>query len=164
MTSLLRIAALALLLAGCTTARESFAGRDAGVVWTAMVAAARTPDYQSGPPQRRWTVRENNVWLDEPQRRIEIHRALARTVHRSGGEPRHERRTWRLRVTLEEAEGGPTAVFLSRDPAIAAHVWEEAVRYFDDVWELLGGRPAAAPAEPEGAFDDVVDSLGADGG
>ena len=56
----------ALLLGGCTTVNHSFPDHDSGPVWTAMVAVAEQPRYDD------WKVLDNDVWVDEAERRIRI--------------------------------------------------------------------------------------------
>jgi hypothetical protein len=124
--------------AGCTTRRETFAGHQPDQVWTAMVAAAQTPDYSSGTYADRWTLRENNVWVNQEDQRIEIERQLERELHQPGAQPMHEKRQWKFRVTLQQTDP-PTVAFVSRELGVPAHAWDEAERYFADVWQLLGG-------------------------
>jgi hypothetical protein len=165
---LVRLSALALLigfpLAGCASVTRAYPGEDPGQVWTALVAVARTPDYDDPDPNSRWTVRENEVREFRDEGRIEIYRRLARHLHRPDTITRPERRTWRIRVVLDAGEP-PTARFTIRGWTIPARVIEEGERYFDDVRRLLGAPPPdlaplpdapapepppadAAPAEP----------------
>ena len=150
----LTLAALA-ALAGCTTQRETFTGHNAEQVWTALVAAAQTPDYAGPTAADRWTLRENNVWVDQEQRRIEIDRLLERELHQPGAQPMHQQRHWKFQVRLEQDQP-PTAAFVSRELGVPAHAWDEANRYFADVWELLGGPAPAnlhAPLDLQAAPD-----------
>src|SRR5687767_3542074 len=98
------VLACATSFGGCTTIRETFPGHDADQVWTAMVAAARTPDYNHPDYTQRWTVRENQVWVDEENSRIEIFRRLERDLHRPASRPLHEQREWKIQATLEERD------------------------------------------------------------
>ena len=127
-------------LGGCTTAREPFPAQDPGQVWRALVTVAESPSYDHPDPRERWTVRKNSVWVDEPADRIEIYRELVRYLHDPRKPERRQERTWRFRVTLQRDADPPTAEFTGRDFAVPSHVWDEAVRYFDDVWAILGGR------------------------
>jgi hypothetical protein len=131
---------IAACLAGCTTAREPFPGQDPAQVWRALVAVAESPSYDDPDPARRWTVRQNSVWIDEGTDRIEIYRELVRILHEPRKTPRRDERTWRFRVILDRSTSPPTAEFIGRDLAVPSHVWNEAVLYFDDVWGILGGR------------------------
>src|SRR5688572_5270240 len=128
------------VLAACTTIREAFPGHEADEVWTAMVAAARTPDYNHPDYTRRWMVRENQVWVDDENSRIEIFRRVERDLYRPASKSLQEQREWKIQAALGERDP-PTIRFRSRQVGVPAHAWDEAERYFDDVWELLGGRP-----------------------
>ncbi|MHC4108770.1 MAG: hypothetical protein ACYSTY_11855, partial [Planctomycetota bacterium] len=79
-------------LCGCTSVKQSFPGHAPEQVWAAMVAVARTPDYEGPDPGETWTVVTNEVWLDEPEARIEIFRRLSRPVPRPGAEPQSQQR------------------------------------------------------------------------
>src|SRR6185503_1538792 len=96
------VAALVALsgLSGCVSKSETFSGQTADQVWTALTAVAKTPDYRDPDPTERWTVRENNVWIDDESHRIEILRRLERDLHNPASRPRHEEREWKLQITL----------------------------------------------------------------
>ena len=126
------------ILSGCTSVRETFAGHDPDQVWTALKAVASAPDYGKGDPTDRWTVRENQVWVDEQGSRIEVYRRLERELHMPGSTPQHQEREWKLRVRMIERDP-PTVEFTSRQWGVPAHTWDEGARYFDEVWQLLGG-------------------------
>jgi hypothetical protein len=131
-----------LLGAGCTSVQQGFPGETSESVWKAMCAVAETPDYVSDPdPARRWVLTKNEVFVDDEALRIEIFRELDRVLHRPGARPLREQRTWRFRIELEEKENTPVATFFSRGFAIPLKAQDEAARYYDDVWKLLGGRP-----------------------
>jgi len=140
-------------LAGCTTTREVFPDQSADQVWTALVAAAKSPDYGDSDAQRRWTVRQNDVWVDDENNRIEIYRKLERDLHMPASPPLHENREWKFQVALEQRDP-PTVRFTSRQVGVPAHVWDESERYFAEVWKFLNGNPeggaapAPAPAAP----------------
>ena len=138
----------ALAAGGCATRTQAFPGYDAESVWTAMTGVARTPEYDDMPADKRWEVTQNEVWDDPEQRRIEIYRRLQRVVYRPKLERAVERREWRFRVSLVLVDGEPEARFTSRDPVIAAWLWQEADRYFHDVRVLLG-EDVSEPEAPE---------------
>jgi hypothetical protein len=146
---------IGLVEGGCASMVETFSGHDADEVWTAMMAVARTPDYSAADPADRWTVRENHVWVDESNRRIEIFRRLERDLYQPAARHRHQQRQWKMQAALEERDP-PTVRFRARQASVPAHVWEEAERYFDEVREVLEGglpgeseaRPPAPPAAP----------------
>jgi hypothetical protein len=136
---------------GCTTVRETFPDKTPEQVWTALVAVAETPDYDAEDPADRWHIRENRATVFDESARIEIYRRLQRVRHPERARPLTQSRTWRFQVTLVSTDP-PRAKFVSRGPAIPSHAEDEANRYFDDVWMLLGGRPdEQPPAEAEAA-------------
>ena len=144
----------ALLSAGCSTQREVFTDRPSDEVWTAMKAVAETPDYAQGEPADRWTVRRNNVWVDDESRRIEIERRIEHAYHQPGSKPLQEERAWKFTIRLESNDP-PTALITSRGFGVPAHAWGEADRYFSEVWEVLRAeRPAKPPDWMEASIDD----------
>ena len=142
-----------LALAGCASVKHSFDDQDAEHVWKAMVAVAEQPRYDD------WTVVANDVWVNEADRRIEIHRRLDRQVHLPPAEPRREQRTWQLEVRLLGTDP-PEATFASRGASVPTQLQAEASRYFDDVLDLLGGLPGESAFEPRDR--ELLDSLGLD--
>jgi len=107
-----------------------------------MKAVAETPDYAEGDVSNRWTVRRNNIWIDDETRRIEIDRQIERVYHQPGSMPMQEERAWKFTIGLE-AMDPPVATITSRGFGVPAHAWGEADRYFDEVWEVLrADRPA----------------------
>ena len=142
-TRFIAICALSLVFAtGCTSLRETYPGRSADQVWTAMKAVANEPNYSSGDSHKRWTVRENNVWVDEDNRRIEIFRRTTREIYQPMTNPQTQNREWRFSVTLEPVDP-PEVKFVSRGFAVPAWAYEEADRYFDDLDAVLSGAPGA---------------------
>jgi hypothetical protein len=131
---------LGLALGGCVSRSETFTGQQPEQVWTALVAVARTPNYGDPDPTERWTVRENDVWVDDAGRRIEIFRRLERDLHNPASRPRHEEREWKIQVTMQDTHP-PKAKLTARQLNVPAHTWKEAERYFDQVWDVLGGKP-----------------------
>ncbi len=137
-----------LTMSGCTTVRQDFPDQDPGHVWTAMVAVAETPDYSHSDAAKRWIVRENNVWLDTANSRIEIYRELDRVLDLANADPRRENRTWLFRITLDPTDP-PLAEFTSRGWGVPMRARDEGLRYFADVLDLLSGAPSpVAPSEP----------------
>ena len=151
--------ALTVFLAGCSvTKTHSFDGHDADSVWTAMLVVAKSPAYNTGDPADRWNVRENRVWADEEQNRIEIFRRLDRILYQPASKPRYEDREWRFQVALEQRDP-PTVSFSSREVGLPSHAWEEADRFFDEVWDMLGGKriEPELPPDPVEALPDSGD-------
>ncbi|MBT8462777.1 MAG: hypothetical protein KJO44_09690 [Gemmatimonadetes bacterium] len=151
---------LLLMLPGCTTVHQEFPNIPSDQVWSAMIAVAETPSYDGADPTGRWTVRENHVWVDADNARVEIYRELHRMLRRARTQPIEQRRTWKFQVMLD---GGPPphGVFVSRGWGVPAHARREGERYWNDVRRLLGagrmpedaGRDAfiePAATQPEG--------------
>lgn len=151
------------MLGGCSAQYHTFEGHNADDVWQAMLTVARTPDYQTGPPDERWTVRENRVWDDPETNRIEIFRRLERVLYQPASRPLHEDRQWKFQVVLEE-RNPPTVMFFSREMGVPAHAWVEADRYFEEVQDVLTGRraielpPQAQPVQAQPSSGERYDN------
>jgi len=158
---LLAVPAITSLL-GCTSRSQVFEGYGDDQLWTAMVATARAPSYDD------WKIDENEVFVDDAQRRIEIYRVLKRTYVSPYSDPRKEEEEWRFQIVLaRDAElDQPMVDFTARQITVPAHVWDEADRYFAQMRLLLGPvkspaadapatteepTPMPPPLEPEGA-------------
>ena len=151
------------LLGGCSAQYHTFDGHSADDVWQAMLTVARTPDYKTGPPTERWTVRENQVWVDPEVNRIEIFRRLERVLYQPASNPQHEDRQWKFQVVLEERDP-PKVMFFSREMGVPAHAWDEAERYFDEVRDVLTGHrivpqpPAPQPVQAQPTSGERYDN------
>ena len=140
-----------LTLTGCLRVEESFPGHSRNTVWTAINTVAAEPEYDD------WYVMENEVWTDPDSARLEVYRVTRRTLHRPQARPINERRRWRFQITLDEGEP-PAATFLSRGAAVPMHAQLEADQFFDEVWDLLGGRPVPDPRlDPDYVDPDFVE-------
>ena len=128
------------IVCGCAAPIATFPGEERAIVWKAMVAAAESPEYEDLELSRRWIVRENTVWANPQDGRIEVHRLLHR-VRRLPMQPEvKEERDWLfiIRMFAEEDGTPPTAEFRSRNVGpVPAQVREEANRYFATVRSLL---------------------------
>jgi len=132
---------------GCTSRTQTFEGYSDDQVWSAMVAASRAPEYED------WKVADNEVFIDESGRRIEVQRRLRRLFVSPYSNPRKEDEEWRLQMLLvhDSSLEAPTIEFTARQVTVPAHVWREADRFFAQVRTLLG--PAIAPSEEWWAED-----------
>jgi hypothetical protein len=160
-------------LGGCMSVSASFAGCDSAQVWTALIGAAESPDYDDLPEWKRWEARENEVWTAPGQDRIEIYRRLHRDVIQSAARQHDEERRYIITITYN-ASGTPSATFTIREGAIPAWAQEEGERYFANVRELLGevaapesdaaplGEPSTSPPDPADQSPPPAD-LGASG-
>ncbi len=150
-TSRLMVVLLAVsMLCGCTTVHQEFAGLPSDQVWTALVAVAQSPSYDD------WTVTDNDVWVDEAARRIEIYRRLRRVIQQPAYKARRENREWRFQVIFEPTDP-PLAMFTSRGLGVPSHAQHEGERYFQDVLDLLGGMPQETAEKAESDPDDMSD-------
>lgn len=133
---------------GCTTLRESYPDHAPAHVWTAMKAVAESPEYDD------WWVSSNNVWVDEANSRIEVHRRVDRSLRRPLARPLREEREWRFKITMASLDP-PTVSFVSRGFGVPMHARIEAERYFADVRRMLG--VASKPlVEESGQSDDAA--------
>lgn len=137
-----------LVACGCTTVRQEFDGYDSGHVWSAMTAVAESPQYEN------WRVITNEVWRAPDEARMEVYRELHRAVREPGRKPRIEQREWRFRIEMLDTDP-PSARLISRGWGVPAHARIETDRYFRDVRQMLGERPARTPeAHPSDHADD----------
>ena len=131
-------------LLGCTSRSQIFEGYGDDQLWTAMVATARAPSYDD------WKIDENEVYIDDARRRIEIYRVLKRTYVSPYSDPRKEEEEWRFQIVLarDQELDQPMVDFTARQMTVPAHVWDEADRFFAQMRLLLGPMkgPEAAPA------------------
>jgi hypothetical protein len=133
-------------------------GRDPDQVWNAMVAVAQSPDYSSHvDPTMRWSVRKNEVLIDSDASRIEVYRELERELHLPLQQPRRETRTWKFGIFLEQRDP-PTILFQTRNSGVAAHAWDEADRFFNEVQQFLGPPPSMTAQPPASARAPLPDN------
>jgi hypothetical protein len=136
---------------GCTTRSQLFDGYSDDQLWTAMVATARSPEYDN------WKVSDNEVFLDDSSRRIEIYRVLKRTLVSPYSDPRREEAEWKFQVVLtrDEELDQPLIDFTARQLTVPAHVWDEADRYFQQMRTLLGPAKMTPTAIPNAPIDET---------
>ena len=147
------VLATIVVICGCTSVEHSFLGYGSDQVWTAMVAVARTPVYDD------WKIAGNDVWVDEREYHIEVHRHLRRVQYRPDAEPHRESQTWRFEIRLVELDP-PLARFVSRGMGQPTDAQREGKRYFRDVHDLLLGLPTEARLLH--TDDDLFESPGPD--
>lgn len=156
-TILLLLLTLPFLTACGVTERRAFVNRDPDQLWEAMKAVAQEPDYYTTNMELgdRWVIRANDVAYDDNARRIEVYRKLERETHRPLSPVTREEREWRFEIVLEQTPppelhtqpAPPVMRFTARNVTVAAHVWDEAQWYFDEVERFLGPLPTTAPAQ-----------------
>ena len=110
----------------------------------AMVAAAKTPDYSSEDPRKRWIVIENDVDVNSDLGRIVVRRKLSRSLKLPRQNEQVDTREWIFVIQLKpETATNQTSIVTFDVPEnqfIPVRVHDEADRYFSLVDELL--RPA----------------------
>jgi hypothetical protein len=124
---------------------------------------AETPDYTTDEDGNEvaepWQVKENSVWVDAPNSRIEIYRELDRIRYRDSVRPLREHRQWRFQVVMWR-DDPPRAIFTSRGYAVPTQAAVEAKRYFADVTDILEHgiiRPVETALPPAADPDAVTD-------
>ena len=131
------LVACVFLTAGCATPTRSWPDQDRGLVWTAMVAAAGSPEYVSDDPRRRWIVAENNVDADPDLGRIQVHRVLTRSLQLPRQVLQSDRRRLFFDIYLLPTNP-PTVTFAFKETGfIPVRVIDEADRYFSLVESIL---------------------------
>ncbi len=126
-----------LFFVGCSTPQHSWQNSQRNTVWTAMVAAANAPDYESEDPRKRWIVLENLVDVDASTSKILVHRLLGRSLQLPRQNEQVDNREWIFTIRLLP-NNPPTATFDSMQPTfIPARLLDEANRYFATVDGLL---------------------------
>ena len=130
-------ALLTLLLFGCALPTKQWSNENKNQVWTAMVAAANSPDYSSKDPKRRWIVVENNVDVNTTLNRIVIMRKLARSLKLPRQVVQNDTRDWLFVIKLLPQQI-PTVTFdVPESQLVPARSIDEAKRYFLQVDDLL---------------------------
>ena len=127
----------AFFLASCSTPQHTWPNQNRDVVWTAMVAAAKAPDYNAVDPRKRWIVMNNAVEVNSSTGIILVRRKLARSLKLPRQVEQSDEREWFFRIQLLP-EQEPTVTFDTvRQTIVPARVQDEASRYFDVVELLL---------------------------
>lgn len=141
----LALGGIVLSAAACTSHTETFEGKSREQVWTAMLRAAENPVYTN------WHVIENDAWGYEDDSRIEVWRLLRRYNDKQNQWARLEDTEWTFTIVLLDTEP-PSATFDVRNVCVPSHGWEQREAYFNQVWDLLGGKlqapKAASPPPP----------------
>ena len=143
---MIRVTLLALLMAtiiGCSVPTKRWPNKNREVVWTAMVAAAKTPDYSSNDSRKRWIVIENNVDINPELGRLVVRRRLSRSLKLPRQNEQTDYRDWifviqLLPIATESSSDVPTVTFdVPETQLVPARMQDEATRYFLQVDELL---------------------------
>jgi hypothetical protein len=135
---------LFMFFAGCSTAQHTWPDMSRDLVWSAMVAAANAPDYNSNDPKKRWIVIENEVDADATTSHIFINRKLSRSLKLPLQKEQKDTRDWLFTIQLLPANP-PLVTFdtvyktkeLDYNAFVPARTLDEAERYFELVDLLL---------------------------
>jgi hypothetical protein len=122
---------------GCSVPTKSWPNESKDLVWTAMIAAAKTPDYSSSDPRKRWVIVNNDVVINEQLGRILVHRKLTRSLQLPRQKEQTDNREWYFVIQLIP-EGEPTVTFDAQGiQLVPARIVDEANRYFLLIDEVL---------------------------
>ncbi len=126
-----------LLLSGCSTPTRTWDGHAPDEVWTAMIAVAQAPEYESDNPRKRWHVFENDVVVNNETGEIQIHRMLRRSIKLPMQPVQRDDRSMIFQISLKN-EIPPTTEFKELSTQLVpVRTLDEAERYFNQVHELL---------------------------
>ena len=127
-----------LFIAGCSTPQHSWPKQQRTTVWTAMVAAAKSPDYNAEDPRKRSVVVENKVDVNPQIGKILVRRKLGRSLKLPRQVEQYDERDWFFTIQLLPEEI-PTVTFDTvRQVMVPAQVHDEAQRYFTLIDEIVG--------------------------
>jgi hypothetical protein len=102
-----------------------------------MVAAAKTPDYSSEDPRKRWIVMENDVEVNHQLGRIVVRRKLSRSLKLPRQNEQTDHREWFFVINLLP-KSVPTVTFdVVKTQLVPVRTLDEADRYFLLVDNLL---------------------------
>ena len=126
------------ILSGCSAPmQQTFPEIDRSHLWTAMVATAMAPQYESDNFRERWIVAENEVELHPKQGQIDVKRIIHRSLQLPRQRPQRDRRDILFSVYLLPTTP-PTIEFVSHNSKfLPVRSLNEAQRYFDAVEALL---------------------------
>ncbi len=136
---------LLLMLVGCSVPKHNWQNVDRELLWSSMITAAKTPDYSSEDPRKRWLVTENKIAIDRRQGRIDVSRKLSRSLKLPRQNEQKDNRHWFFEIHLlpinKRTPGQSVVTFIVPDTQfVPARTRDEAERYFAQVDELLRGK------------------------
>jgi hypothetical protein len=131
-----------LLLTGCTTPQHAWPNQNRDVVWTAMVAAAKAPDYNAVDQKKRWIVLSNAVEVSSETGIILVRRKLARSIKLPLQVEQTDERDWFFTIQLLPGQKPEATFDTVGQTLVPARVQDEARRFFKLVDELVGNGTA----------------------
>ena len=127
-----------LLFGGCaTTMQQSYPQVDQHHLWTAMIAAAKSPTYTSSDPRNRWVVGENAVEVYLRKAQIDVKRTIHRTLQLPRQRPQRDRRDVWFSVYLLPTHPLKIEFISHTDTLFPNRNVKESNRYFSDVESIL---------------------------
>ena len=128
----------AVAISGCSAPmQQNFPETDPSHLWSAMVATAMAPQYESDDIRKRWILAENEVQLNPSQGRIDVKRIIHRSLHLPRQRPQRDRRDILFSVYLRPTNP-PSIEFVSHNSKLVPlRNLTEAERYFAGVEAML---------------------------
>ena len=127
-------------LQACSSPTRTWEGHSPDEVWTAMIAVAQAPEYQSDNPRKRWHVFENYVVVNSESGEIRVHRVLRRSMKLPMQPVQRDDREMIFQISMKE-QAPPTTEFKELSTQLVpVRTLDEAERYFNQVDELLNMR------------------------
>ena len=131
------VVSLGLLLCRCSTPTRTWEGVGRGIVWTAMVAAAESPEYRDEDPRNRWVVTQNDVVVNPDLGHIEVHRKLRRSLKLPRQYEQIDFREFFFEIKLLPTNPSSATFDILNFQLIPLRSQEEADRYYSQVESLL---------------------------
>ncbi|MCH2146254.1 MAG: hypothetical protein MK073_00345 [Phycisphaerales bacterium] len=124
-------------LQACSSPTRTWEAHSPNEVWTAMIAVAQAPEYQSDNPRKRWHVFENDVVVDRDSGEIRIHRVLRRSMKLPMQPVQRDDREMIFEISLKNQLPPITEFKELSTQLVPVRTLDEAERYFNQVDELL---------------------------
>ena len=117
--------------------QQTFPEIDRSHLWTAMVATAMAPQYESDNFRKRWIVAENEVELHPKQGQIDVKRIIHRSLQLPRQRPQRDRRDILFSVYLLPTTPSTIEFVSHNSKFLPIRSLNEAQRYFDAVEAML---------------------------
>ena len=131
------VVSLGFLQCGCSTPTHTWEGVDRGIVWTAMIAAAESPEYRDEDPRNRWVVTQNDVVVNPDLGHIDVHRKLRRSLKLPRQHEQIDFREFFFEIKLLPTNPASATFDILNFQLIPLRSREEADRYYSQVESLL---------------------------
>ncbi len=124
-------------LQACSSPTRTWVGHTSDEVWTAMIAVAQTPEYQSDNPRKRWHIFENDVIVDSDSGLISVRRVLRRSMKLPMQPVQRDDREMIFQISIKNHEPPTTEFKEISTQLVPVRTLDEAERYFNQVDDLL---------------------------